>query len=83
MPHLILYVDKGAVVCYDVLMFVRVKKSASRQTAVQLVEGYRDVVTGKVKQRVVRHIGYGATDEDVARLKELGQHLKQELISAV
>ncbi len=70
-------------VCYDVLMFVRIKKSASRQTAVQLVEGYRDVVTGKVKQRVVRHIGYGATDEDVARLKELGQHLKQELISAV
>lgn len=62
-------------------MFVRVKKSSSRKTAVQLVEGYRDVTTGRVKQRVVRHIGYGATDEEVSRLKELGQHLKDELIA--
>lgn len=83
MPHKILCVDKREVLCYDVLMFVRIKKSASRQTAVQLVEGYRDVVTGRVKQRVVRHIGYGSTDEEVARLKELGQHLKQEIMSSV
>lgn len=64
-------------------MFVRVKKSSSRKTAVQLVEGHRDPVTGKVKQRVVRHLGYGANEEEVARLKELGEHLKIELLEAI
>ena len=64
-------------------MFVRVKKSSSRKTSVQLVEGHRDPVTGKVKQRVVRHLGYGANEEEVARLKELGEHLKIELTEAI
>lgn len=60
-------------------MFVRIKKSSSRKTAVQLVEGYRDPGTGRVKQRVVRHIGYGGTKEEVEHLKELGEHIKAEL----
>lgn len=61
-------------------MFVRVKKSQSRKTAVQLVEGYRDPVTNRVKQRVVRHIGYAADDEAILRLRELAEHIKQEII---
>ena len=60
-------------------MFVRIKKSSSRKTAVQLVEGYRDAATGKVKQRIVRHLGYGDTEEEVSRLKTLGEHLKIEI----
>ena len=60
-------------------MFVRIKKSSSRKTSVQLVEGYRDAATGKVKQRVVRHLGCGETEEEVSRLKTLGEHLKIEL----
>lgn len=64
-------------------MFVRVKKSSIRKTSVQLVEGNRDAITGKVKQRVVRHIGYGSTDEEINRLKELGEYIKAEIIDAV
>lgn len=60
-------------------MFIRIKKSASRKTAVQLVEGYRDVITGNVKQRVVKHIGYASNEEEIANLKELALHLKREL----
>lgn len=60
-------------------MFIRIKKSASRKTAVQLVEGSRDAISGKVKQRVVRHIGYAANDEEIANLKQLANHLKNEL----
>jgi len=62
-------------------MFVRVKKSSSRKsTAVQIVDGYRDPITGKVKQRVIRHIGYATGEEELKSLKELGEHLKAELI---
>ena len=55
-------------------MFVRIKKSTSRQnTAVQLVEGVRDPITNKVKQTVVRHIGSGVDEAEIAKLVELGE----------
>jgi transposase len=62
-------------------MFIRIKKSSTRKsTAVQIVDGYRDPTTGKVKQRVIRHIGYAETETDLKRLKELGEHIKAEII---
>lgn len=54
-------------------MFVRIKKSSSRKSVVQLVEGHRDPQTGKVKQQVIRHIGAAETEEDLNRLKQLGE----------
>lgn len=60
-------------------MYVRVKKSTSRKSVVQLVEGVRDSVSGRVKQRVIRHVGSAADEAEVERLKELGQYLKHEI----
>jgi transposase len=60
-------------------MFVRIKKSLSRSTAVQIVEGVRDATTGRVKQRVIRHIGYAANDAELEDLKELAEYIKAEI----
>ena len=56
-------------------MFVRVKTTPnSPRKSVQLVEGVR--VGGKVRQRIVRHVGVASNDADLARLKELGEFMK-------
>jgi len=61
-------------------MFVRVKRSNDRKkAAVQIVEGSRDKVTGRVKQVVVRHIGSGSSEEEIAKLVELGEFVKAEI----
>lgn len=59
-------------------MFVRVKTTPnSPRKAVQLVEAVR--TGGKVRQRIVRHLGVAADDEALARLKELGEYLKAQI----
>ena len=59
-------------------MFVRVKTSPnSPRRSVQLVEGTR--VDGKVRQRIVRHLGVADTEDELLRLKELGEYLKQQI----
>ncbi len=59
-------------------MFVRIKTTPnSPRRSVQLVEGVRD--GGKVRQRIVRHIGV-AMDED-ERLGQLGEYVKAKLTS--
>ena len=59
-------------------MFVRVKTSPnSPRRSVQLVEGTR--VDGKVRQRIVRHLGVADTEDELLRLKELGEFLKQQM----
>lgn len=64
-------------------MFVRVKKSATRNVnAVQLVEGIRDPITNKVKQRVVRHIGSASDQEEITKLIELAEFIKVEITSS-
>nr|WP_250311524.1 hypothetical protein [Rickettsia endosymbiont of Oedothorax gibbosus] len=64
-------------------MFVRVKKSATRNVnAVQLVEGIRDPITNKVKQRVVRHIGSASDQEEITKLIELAEFIKVEIASS-
>lgn len=60
-------------------MFVRTKTTPnSTKTAVQLVENKR--IDGKVKQRVVRHFGYGLNAEEINALKAMALKYKQELI---
>ena len=59
-------------------MFVRVKTTPnSPRQSVQLVEGVR--VDGKVRQRIVRHVGVAADEAELARLKELGEYLKARI----
>lgn len=59
-------------------MFVRVKTTPnSPKKAVQIVENIR--VGNKVKQRIIRHIGVALTDEELERLKDLGEFIKASL----
>ena len=59
-------------------MFVRVNTTPnSPRKSVQLVEGVR--VDGKVRQRIVRHVGVAADEAELARLKELGEYLKARI----
>ena len=59
-------------------MFVRVKTTPnSPRKAVQLVEGVR--VEGKVRQRIVRHVGVATDEAELLRLKELGEYLKARI----
>lgn len=61
-------------------MFIRKKKIAgSDMVAVQLVEGNRDPISGKVKQKVIRHIGSHNDAQAIAKLVELGQFIKYEI----
>ena len=59
-------------------MFVRVKTTPnSPRKSVQLVEGVR--VDGKVRQRIVRHVGVAGDEAELTRLKELGEYLKARI----
>ena len=59
-------------------MFVRVKTTPnSPRKAVQLVEGVR--IEGKVRQRIVRHVGVATDEAELLRLKELGEYLKARI----
>ena len=56
---------------YNVRMFVREKERKNGATAVQIVECVR--VGGKVRQKVVRHIGQGFTKREVRDLVEVAK----------
>ena len=57
-------------------MFVRVKSTPnSAKKYVQIVVGYRE--GGKVKQRIVRHVGYANDEDELVRLKDLAEYLKE------
>ena len=59
-------------------LFIRTKKAArNERTYVQLVESYRE--NGKMKQRVIRHVGTADTPEKLERLKSLAVAIKMEL----
>lgn len=59
-------------------MFVRTKKTPnSIKTGVQLVEAIRHGIT--VKQRIVRHFGYGINEEEIESLKKIALRYKLEL----
>ena len=59
-------------------MFVRVKNTPnSPRQSVQLVANYRK--DGKVRQRIVRHVGIAHNDKELKRLKDLAELIKAEM----
>ena len=59
-------------------MFVRVKKSPkTTKRSVQIVESYR--VDGKVRQRILQHIGMARSDRELDELKALAGSVKRRL----
>ena len=59
-------------------MFVRVKSTPkSPRRSVQIVESYR--VDGKVRQRIVKHIGVAQDDNELEELKSLANSIKIKL----
>ena len=59
-------------------MFVRVKSTPkSPRKSVQIVESYR--IEGKVRQRIVKHIGVAQDDSELEELKSLGNSIKIRL----
>jgi transposase len=59
-------------------MFVRVKSTPkSPRKSVQIVESYR--VEGKVRQRIVKHIGVAQDDSELEKLKSLANSIKIKL----
>jgi len=59
-------------------MFVRVKSTPnSTKKYIQIVAGYRE--GGKVKQRIVRHVGYANDEDELQRLKDLAEYLKSKI----
>ena len=61
-------------------MFVRIKSTPkSPRKSVQIVESYR--IDGKVRQRIVQHVGVAQDDEALQRLKSLAESIKEKLES--
>ena len=61
-------------------MFVRIKTTPnSPRRSVQLVEGVRD--GGKIRQRIVRHIGVAMDEDELERPGQLGEYVKAKLTS--
>lgn len=61
-------------------MFIRIKSTPkSPRKSIQLVESKR--IDGKVKQRIVKHVGVAANDEELEELKLLANKFKIELES--
>ncbi len=59
-------------------MFVRVKSTPnSPRQSVQIVTSER--IGDKVKQRIVRHVGIAANDEELAKMKELAEFIRAGL----
>jgi transposase len=60
-------------------MFIRTKTTPnSPRKSVQIVESVR-ASDGKVKQRIVRHVGIAMDDDEHARLIELATHIKTKI----
>ena len=56
-------------------MFIRTKTTPnSPRQSVQIVEGIRDK-NGKVKQRIVHHVGVARDDDELEKLKTYGEEL--------
>jgi transposase len=59
-------------------MYVRIKTTPnSPRKSVQIVESVRD--GDKVKQKIIRHVGIAMDDDELARLRDLAEHIKTKL----
>jgi transposase len=57
-------------------MFVRIKSTPnSPRKSVQIVEGFRDKKTGKVKQRIIRHVGIALDELEEKKLRDLAEEI--------
>lgn len=69
------------VLLYSSGMFIRVKTTKnSPKRSVQIVESYR-TEAGKVRQRIVRHMGTGLSDKEVASIRSFAEYVKADLES--
>ena len=59
-------------------MFVRVKKKSENKYAIQIVESVRDG-DGKVKQKIIRHVGMAFNDDEVLAPEELARSIKIQI----
>lgn len=59
-------------------MYVRIKTTPnSPRKSVQIVESVRD--GDKVRQKIVRHVGIAMDNDELARLRDLAEHIKAKL----
>ncbi len=60
-------------------MFIRAKKIQGKPNhyRVQIVQNYRK--GGKVKQKIIRHIGIAHNEQELEQFKELAQVIKQQI----
>lgn len=61
-------------------MFIRSKIVSGGKTKIQIVESIRE--SGKVRQRVVRHVGTATTSSEIEQYRNLAVHILSELSSA-
>ena len=77
-PSFKLSLDLYFIICYNYQMFVRVKSTPnSPRKSVQIVHSHR--IGGKVKQRIVKHVGVALDDEQLEELKSLANSIKVKL----
>jgi len=54
---------------FEFILYIRVNKTKnSPRKSVQIVEGKRDKTTGKVKTKIVEHVGIAQSDDEVEKL---------------
>ena len=58
-------------------MFIRTKTTPYNKTKVQIVRSVRE--DGKVRQKMVRHVGTAGSDEELCQLRVLGQTIIERL----
>jgi len=58
-------------------MFVRTKILSNGKTKIQIVESVRE--SGKVRQKILRHVGTVSTAPDIERFKQMAEYIKADL----
>ena len=58
-------------------MFIRYRKLDKGKTRIQVVENYW--VSGKVRQKVLRHVGTAKDDSELVEMKKLAEYLKETI----
>ena len=62
-------------------MFVRTKTTPnSPRKSIQVVQNYRDSLTGRVKQKILQHIGIASDQHEETKLKAIGEEYIAKLI---
>jgi len=58
-------------------MFIRYRELKDGKTRIQIVENYR--VNGKVKQKVLRHVGTAKDEAELAHITKIAEYLKETI----